>query len=212
MKEYPILFRPELVRKILDGKKTQTRRPVRGVPTCIHLGKWIMDWGLSGVYGDADGRFWLDVQTDVDDCSHTEIKCPFGTVGDVLWVRETWQRLSNGDPESEKTWEGVRDDVFYLADESDFRNKPMSGRWRPSIHMPRWACRLFLEITGVRVERIQDISHRDALAEGVDYDVSEVRGAPIRRFHSAWNKVYPGSWDRNDWVWVVSFKKNEAPQ
>lgn len=211
-RERPILFRPELVRKILGGKKTQTRRPVKPQPDDVkplgHRGS-LVPYRYAEDIKDMPG---VRLQRPID--------CPFGQVGDVLWVRETWLELDReGYRDLRKPRDAmidfvtypVRNGVAYLADsfddsDSDRCRRELGYKWSPSIHMPHWACRLRLEITDVRVERVQDISHRDALAEGVDYDVSEVRGAPIRRFHSAWNAAYPGSWDRNDWVWAITFK------
>ena len=131
MKERPILFSGPMVRAILEGRKTQTRRIVKQVQHWQHCGKDIMEWGLSDCYTEEDGTHWLDIQTDVDDNSHNEIKCPFGQPGDRLWVRETWGKT-------------VEDTICYRADEPG----SIVSRWRPSIHMPRWASRITLEVTG----------------------------------------------------------------
>jgi hypothetical protein len=153
--------------------------------------------------------------------------CPFGEPGDLLWVRETWagelatvaMSVTPGIVEGSK-----RGMVAYRAsfrgDESPF------GRWRPSIHMPKWACRYWLRVTGVRVERVQEITAEDARAEGIEIprcgcevcatgsaicpaDASEF----VLAFASLWDETNgAGAWDRNDWVWVVDFERTEAPR
>lgn len=130
------------------------------------------------------------------------LRCPYGVAGDRLWVRETFALES-------KSYAG--DKVRYRAD-----GKPTSGAWRPSIHMPRWASRITLEITGVRVERLQEISEADAKAEGViptgrrathkwcnGEDVSH-----RRQFADLWDSLHgKGAWEQNPWVWVVEFRR-----
>ena len=139
-KERPIACHQHEVRGILDGRQTMLRRVVKTIPevhkavrTAEHVAG--ATWKLRG-----DNGTWMDVT------------CPFGGPGSVLWVQETWQRLSNGGP-AERDFDGIRDDVFYRADESDPAAVPLSGKWRPSTTMPRWASRLTLELTEVRVER-----------------------------------------------------------
>lgn len=198
-KERTILFRPDMVRKILDGKKTQTRRPLGSLPFSAPsvITPYELDDGRFGFFDDADGVY----------------VCKFGRPGDVLWVRETWGPCEGG--------------FCYLADEGP-EVKPDSGRWKPSIHMPREACRLFLEITDVRVERVQDISEADAIAEGMEPWVECYAAHPLKpqskprfigakhkatcreAFEQAWSATYPGSWERDDWVWVISFRRTDA--
>jgi hypothetical protein len=188
-KERPILFRPELVRKVLEGKKTQTRRPLGvlpfGAPSVI--APHDLDDGRYGFFDDEDG-------------THV---CKFGRPGDVMWVRETFLKRANGAH------------VVYAADMDRVEAAgfgAMYGGWKPSIHMPKEACRLRLEITEVRVERIRDISEADAVAEGVEYSERTGRYIPGScdyaqwSFGILWNAAYPGSWERNDFVWVISFK------
>lgn len=128
-----------------------------------------------------------------------ERACPYGQPGDRLWVRETWAPMTNG--------------FAYGAD--PVWNASPDGKWRPSIHMPRAACRLELEITGVRVERLQDISESDALAEGTPSDLMPIdvsrmpypSSIEAGKYAALWEQINgPGSWDANPWVWVVEFK------
>ncbi len=178
MKERPILFSGPMVRAILAGSKTQTRRVVKGVPSWDHYGRDIMDWGLSGIhqgdFGEMAGtdRWFLDVQTEVDDCNRREIRCPYGAPGDRLWVREAWrlhERFSDVArivyaASQHTSWTEMHED-FPVALAGD--RQPTTG-FKPSIHMPRWASRLTLEIADVRVERLQAISKAEARAEGVE--------------------------------------------
>lgn len=198
-KERPILFSAPMVRAILEGRKTQTRRMVKHV-TSTTLGDCI---------DDVDGLLSrLDIAP-----SNWEV-CPFGTLGDQLYVRETWQHSNHPYGPAD---EGC--DIFYRADYWDDPHgmdgeKSPEGKyreWRPSIHMPRWASRILLEITGVRVERLQDISDADARAEGVspDMDIRWQSGddTPRGMFGELWESINgPGSWDSNPWVWVIEFK------
>lgn len=175
MKERPILFSGPMVRAILEGRKTQTRRRVKGVDDLY--------------VGVEDGKVWqMDEYGDTHD-----VPCPFGVPGDRLWVRETWCR--------------GRAFVFYRADcpgegkpseYTDEWNAPFVDRWHPSIHMPRSASRITLEVVSVRVERLADISDADAKAEGYA-SASEFLGAP-----------WAVSVGPNPWVWVVEFKRVEA--
>lgn len=219
-KERPILFSGPMVCAILDGRKTQTRRVVKGVPSWDHYGRDIMDWGLSGIHQetydphnpiDGTDRWHLDVQTDVDDLSRRVIRCPYGAPGDRLWVREACRAEELSRPPQSRPatrrerrqlgrttvielseFDG-RDGVRYRADNAwgcientpaaadawselyhyRGRGKAGIGNWVASFRMPRWASRITLEITGVRVERLQDISEADALAEGVEPPTTE---------------------------------------
>lgn len=224
-KERPILFRPELVRKILDGKKTQTRRPLGllpfGAPSVITPHE--LDDGRFGFFDDEDG-------------THV---CKFGRPGDALWVREAFYiddiHYLEGSLGSERPVEIIDEQICYRADGECCQQIPECAcaevgkpKWRPSIHMPRWACRLFLEITDVRVERVQDISEADAMAEGMEPWVECYAAHPLKpqskprfigakhkatcreAFEQAWSATYPGSWERNDWVWVISFRRTDA--
>jgi hypothetical protein len=128
-----------------------------------------------------------------------DVKCPYGLPGDRLWVRETWgPRITNGEPDPRQQYVKYRaDDVDDSpCDENDWHE--WEDRWRPSIHMPRWASRITLEVTGVRIERLQDISEADARAEGV---------VDTLAFEELWDSINgSGAWDANPWCWCISFK------
>lgn len=249
MTDRPILFSGPMVRAVLNGAKTQTRRVVKGVPSWEHYGRDIMDWGLSGIhqgdFGELAGtdRWFLDVQTDVDDNSRREIRCPYGAPGDRLWVRETWGMNHYAYERSAipKTRPANLEDRYlaYAATEDDCEIQ-QELRWRPSIHMPRWMSRLTLEVTEVRVERLQDISEADSLAEGIIRENvildahyhggvhTEVTGdrhwpsADTPEDHQGhefasdayaelWGAINgPGSWAANPFVWAISFHRVDA--
>ncbi|WP_211130689.1 hypothetical protein [Serratia surfactantfaciens] len=200
MKESPVIFNGEMVRAILDGRKTQTRRalnwkrqPYTEMAERDDGSLW--PWAEDGELG---GDIWFS--------------CPFGEVGDRLWVRETWQ----GPLVDEEHLDDYRAnaDKFqtpefceYAADGGarpefcDLDDNVRQG-WRPSIHMPRWASRITLEITGVRVERLQDISEADAIAEGGTQHFN------INWFGPLWASIYGvDSWNANPWVWVIAFRR-----
>ena len=224
MTDRPILFSAPMVLALLAGTKTQTRR------TCNHPGlkdlSYIVNCG-DGWWGDEEGDF--------------QARCPYGQPGDRLWVRETSRAHELTDKEAEADTFGVierlglevppcgLDGVVYAADNA-FReienSREASERWMkmnayrgmqgatvPAIHMPRWASRITLEVTGVRVERLQDISEADAMAEGVHYSLLEkIQAGQDRWARHAYKKLWesihgPDSWDLNPWVWVVEFKR-----
>lgn len=204
MKERPILFSGSMVRAILAGTKTQTRR---ALPTMETLGRieypGKRDWrGISRVN-------WLDT---AEGMAAAVRECPHGTVGTKLWVRETWAvpHRYDGHGPSNIPVLGVR--THYAATEE------RGGlRWRPSIHMPRWASRITLEITGVRVERLHDISEADAMAEGVNVHPDHHGKprtsiySPVQAYRDLWESINgQGSWAVNPWVWVISFHRLEA--
>lgn len=207
MKERPIIFSGESVRAILDGRKTQTRRVVQ--PQRF--------WGgeLMALWGGSDGR-WVWNAPDYPDGPEDEITCPYGTIGDRLWVREAFFDHgpigSDGDTPIEAR-------IEYKASIWDRDNGlDGDGGWKPSIHMPRWASRITLEITNIRVERLQDISEADAKAEGVEpvtQPSSRVPGTAAtictatENFAWLWDQIngkkHP--WAENPWVWVVEFRR-----
>lgn len=215
--ERPILFSGEMVRAILAGRKTQTRRVARRL----------------GVYTEA-GRVVDLVPLDPDgDPIDRPVHCPYGAPGDRLWVRETWAAIDErGEAISRRTRhvdQNCGDRLVYRADD-----RVLTEQWRPSIFMPRWASRITLEVTAVRVERLQDITEEDACAEGVEASATtwvrhepngdwELSAEPFdgatperatardvyeRLWHAINGKRAP--WSSNPWVWVVSFRKAVA--
>ncbi|MDE2104927.1 MAG: hypothetical protein KGL39_47255 [Patescibacteria group bacterium] len=194
MKERPILFSAPMVRAILEGRKTQTRRVVK----TKHL-KWLDEIGLNFLDGKWNQR-----------------PLPYGQTGDRLWVRETWfcndYRVQKGpylkpddfDVDSERETGGL----VYLADGLPcWEGEEHEITWKPSIHMPRWASRITLEVTGVRVERLQDISDIDAMAEGAT-QIGDCEGAFVAGFKRIWESINsPSSWAANPWVWVIEFRR-----
>lgn len=169
IKERPILFSGEMVRAILDGRKTQTRRVVKGIA---------LDWLAPDMFTP---RFVASPENDL---------CQYGKVGDRLWVRETFQPYGDG--------------YAYRATPAI----PENHNWKPSIFMPRAASRITLEITNVRVERLNEISDKDAEAEGVEA-WSNSGNSPAWKFQCLWDRIngkkYP--WSSNPWVWVIEFRK-----
>ncbi|ALQ51868.1 hypothetical protein [Nitrosomonas ureae] len=215
IKERPILFSAPMVRAILDNRKTQTRRIIKKVdpdsfPFCES-------------FDEANGLPVIIFSDDIDDnvICRILVSCKYGKPGDRLWVRETW-RYSNWAPFSRNV---ALVQIQYQSDDAKIEH--MVGGfsydyhiyYRPSIHMPRWASRILLEITNVRVERLQDISEDDAIAEGCEpYGVrtpdtpmapSEFEGhSAIQDFSCLWESINgQGSWDLNPWVWVLEFKR-----
>lgn len=225
IKEKPILFSAPMVRAILDGRKTQTRRIIKPQPQYEILGNF---------------PCWNDPQT------NKRIVCPYGHTGDQLWVRETlaaesyaakgWNAISYKADDDEvcveapEGWSPPRNNITTHRESGD--NIPQGGfdyytAIVPSIFMPRWASRITLEITGVRVERLNDISEADAVAEGIAYDHSEdglfyyVKGLmretaidsrehrpAIQCYAKLWGHINgAGSWDLNPWVWCIEFKR-----
>ena len=195
MKERPILFSGSMVRAILEGRKTQTRRVIRFQPD------------EDGLAFDLIKRGWFDT-------SGREYKCPYGQPGDRLWVRESWAKAIHGcGVELLERWEPGKEGPFGVgAIYAATPHKGYSvGKWKPSIHMPRWASRITLDVTGVRVERLQDIRNKDAEAEGVEpwssnaLDFDQYQNS----FQHLWESINgPESWEANPWVWVVEFKRD----
>ena len=197
-----------MVRAILDGRKTQTRRIVKPQP--LHVTPFMT--GQLGGEKTPTGEFGLHLNNDRVIEKH--VRCPYGQPGDRLWVREACYVESIG------TANGYGRHILYRATDQD---APVS-KWTPSIHMPRWASRITLEVESVRVERLQDISEEDAIAEGIecweergvddaqDYYRDYITGGhcynPIASYRSLWESINgPGSWEANPWVWVITFKR-----
>lgn len=199
MKERPILFNADMVNAILDGRKTQTRRIVKPTKDRNGSGCQLAPCEIAGEVNGGDYAL-----------------CPYGQPGDRLWVRENFLYLMHGDV--------TAGDIKYCAsiDSRSAAGSKNPGYWwrkRPSIHMPRWASRITLEIVSVRVERLKQISERDALQEGIglvladnwpDPKAMSEAVAKSRRagFKLLWESINGSdSWDTNPWVWVVEFRR-----
>ncbi len=199
MKERPILFSAPMVRALLDGTKTQTRRALKSTA---------LEW-ISTPIG-FDPQFIADAENRL---------CPYGQPGDRLWVREAFCPIYPQDPTYnggnpiEYDYAATYTHGYRLGDSLGIKKK-----WKPSIHMPREASRITLEIASVRIERLHEISDSDALAEGIeandngryacDFDDGKVECMlPVTGYASLWISLNGGdSWAANPWVWVVEFK------
>jgi uncharacterized protein YqfB (UPF0267 family) len=243
--ERPILFSTPMVQAILAGKKTMTRRVIKQKYDNTHI-EWKTDkYGtqLVEIQNDVEGETFgknPDGTTWHKLLGYRPLQCPYGKPGDILWVRETWGNYSADDPESNAVYNLYRADYpqdakgyWYEPEHINFCDFP---RWRPSIHMPRTACRIRLKITDVRAERLQKITEEDARAEGIDEQeiikawnsiykhkggfkekISEnlvklfgTNSHIVYVFKSLWNNInYERGygWDTNPWVWVVVFEK-----
>lgn len=220
VKERPILFSGEMVRAILDGRKTQTRRIVKPQPELSETGGF--------VHVDRKGKRWATgLGSDfAGTCRNFVASVSPFKVGQRLWVRETWQC---------EDCEGVTPrniepstPVAYSATATPEDRRDIS--WQPSIFMPRWASRITLEITEVRVQRLQEISRDDSFREGVEHvnpyethpelpngmpacfrnyqDGGWFAADPIASFRSLWKSINgPDSWNANPWVWAITFRK-----
>jgi hypothetical protein len=199
MTERGILFSAPMVRALLAGTKTQTRRALRVQPLDV-----------LPMEGDKADREWVGLMERQPKPAGTVFRCKFGVPGDRLWVRETWAQPTTLDPGP----------TFYRADypacAAGFTNLPPVDEitWKPSIHMFRKDSRILLEITDVRVERLQDISEADAAAEGWSRrhevsDDSQVHADAARDWYMyLWEQINgAGSWATNPWVWVVEFRR-----
>jgi hypothetical protein len=196
VKERPILFSAPMVRALLEGRKTQTRRVVKFRVTGPNPPQTLDFY---------DGDKWKGTCHE-DGRSGNALKlCPYGVPGDRLWVRETWSMAKSCNVH----------EPFYRADgEASGRQTTLSyhereARWRPSIFMPRWASRITLEVTDVRVERLQEISEADALAEGAKQHQDKDPDYGYAGWYRAlWESINgPDSWAANPWVWVIEIKR-----
>lgn len=227
MTERGMIFNGEMVRAIIDGRKTQTRRIIKGTDGAV---KFCKEWDINGeeifvVLGEKDHTGMNPVLG--------AISCPFGGIGDRIWVRETWSDVNlEGIPAVAYRADG---DVYSLMDDESFLDEDgafnydeprvtkyhfaawysdliggIEGDWRPSIHMPRWASRILLEITDIRVERLASVSDEDAGKEGYPADPSPF-GGPMDKwlwFRQLWDGIYQKhSFKHNPWVWVIEFKR-----
>lgn len=259
-KFHPIFFNSEMVEALLNDAKTQTRRKFKeDFKDCSESHKlytqteWKNDPLTFSKDGLRHGRAYCSICGNGVKISNDffGLKCPYGEIGDIMWVRETWQAVylvydyESGlcdeiieEPDVKKVSKYVSENHWYKGI-YDFVYKANSGfeeqfedrgfRWRPSIHMPKAACRIFLEITDIRVERLQDISEEDAVKEGVpsfDEDLTieqrfnnynnpsnRVYGSKKLGFKWFWQELYGiESFNENPWVWVIDFKKVDRPK
>jgi len=229
VKERPIIFSGEMVKAILNGKKTMTRQVVKTQPRdeCTEI-------ATSACFGHVEYRSTSeDRQTQ---SILAKIKCPYGKIGDRLWVRETHHVVGGiADYEIEEIKQGLQDVKNFVSYKTDGYGNPCDGGWTTPMFMPRWASRILLEIIDIRVERLQDISEADALKEGIrnynfemedspdtyvgythlqkDDGKSTLYKTPAIAFERLWDtlnakKGYP--WSSNPWVWAIEFKVIEV--
>ena len=213
VKEHPILFSTEMVRAILDGRKTQTRRSVQPQPLRV--------WG-SGVFSLAHPEYVSAHVQLPGQREYVWLRCPYGKPGDRLWVRES-HTFADTDWEN---WVEVhyrdgtisRRAVPLVAAEKVaqwIEDREVDGdgdNWRPSIHMPRWACRVVLDVTRVCIQSLHEITLSDAIAEGFEAGPLD---RPASQFVRIWNEINDKrqgcDWGSNPWVWVVEFQKTVWP-
>jgi hypothetical protein len=205
MMERPILFSAPMVRAILDGTKTQTRRVVKGAPeNWAPMQPEVFSPTVVDRHGDEQPG--PDAYGAGNDDGSDWIRCPYGQPGDTLWVRETWAR------DDEDGALMYRADVGCDTDADAWEQGRLEGvpryRWRPSIHMPRAASRIALGVAGVRVERLHQISRGDAMAEGCPFQNMARGEDPRVWYEDLWCDLNGAdSWSANPWVWVVEFRK-----
>lgn len=226
MTERPIICNGDMVRAILRGEKTQTRRPVKPQPAtgCIYSINGAHNAALHLTDAGCQVRYILPTGRSKDHL----LLCPFGHPGDRLWVRETWRLADpDGDDATSKDVYGpyapfvggngsrkICWRVIYRATSPESHPKYGKALWTPSIHMPRWASRITLEITDINAERVQDITEEEAIKEGVVDPIMGTYGVnPITIFRDLWDALYarqPGLlWKKNPWVWVIAFRRVE---
>lgn len=212
MKERGMIFNGEMVRAILDGRKTQTRRPIKWKQT-----------RFTEIGEREDGSKWPWSEDAEHACDFWH-PCPFGAVGDRIWVRETFCTIDDTQYGGGKWVDYRATPKFEASHPAGWDCAPNDAealKWRPSIHMPRWASRILLEITDVRVERLNAISQEDAQAEGMEltgwrptYSDPDSGGevlTPYDNFAQLWESIYgEESWKANPWVWVIEFKRVEG--
>jgi hypothetical protein len=202
MKERPILFSTPMVKVILDGRKTMTRRVIKPQFKILHA-----------LYPDGS----IDTER-IFRKSDWRIHCPYGQVGDRLWIRETFApcQMLSGKTNITYKADGGKPPLYLMAD-----GKEIPCHWKPSIFMPRWASRITLEITNIRVEKLKEITHDDAVLEGCYYNFNLNKGltcklhpevcdtATVHCFANLWDSINAKrgySWESNPWVWVISYR------
>ena len=208
VKERPILFSGKMVRAILDDEKTQTRRVIDRMTGFKTKGFDRSDTNGYDWHFRCQRGMWQDMD-------HAEVisRCPYGQVGERLWVREshafvdaTCGLVTNPNVTSKVSPFGSKHEHMACVYRQEQFRMDFNGPWKPSIHMPRWASRITLEITGVRIERLTDISPADCVAEGIRRNDPE--GSPRLGFAKLWESINgEGSWDADPWLWVVEFAR-----
>ena len=233
MKQIPILFSTPMVQAIMDGRKTMTRRTKGLEVTNDRLAGQQAQWHHINQFAEHIIR----VQVDGGSYLFNAGKCPYGKPGDVLWVRETclWVMKDH----AHDLLEGNRDGIQWVYKASqgedwiEYAKEKYGYKWKPSIHMPKDAARIWLRITSVRVERLQDISEEDCIREGIDKSVGDLAGRymkygvpdtapfyarfpflqPRDSFKSLWEYINgEDSWQTNPFVWVIEFEQIEKPE
>ncbi|WP_409311437.1 hypothetical protein [Pectobacterium sp. B1J-3] len=216
MKERGIIFNGEMVRSIIDGSKTQTRRAVTFKPrekglnlnfTGLQLGHYCTGVPSSGYVLRSRGGMgcW-------NDRTHPA-KCPYGEVGDRLWVREAFRVMGKATDVARLMYKASERNSFTESTRTvpvDVCTKQSSQKWTPSIHMPRWASRITLEITDVRVERLKHIPRDGIISEGYPAERATDGGEydPFLWYRDLWESIYgEGSWQANPWCWVIEFRR-----
>ncbi len=233
MKDHPILFNGEMVNAIRDGRKTQTRRVIRD--DCLQA---VQFDEISSIMNTPprykNGRWGYELQSAVDDTDWYNLKCPYGVPGDLLWVRETlirWcESLSLDYPYYAADKTPVVQNKYANVYEGIRLSWLWNGNTRSSIYMPKWACRLWLRVKSVRVERVQEITGEDCIEEGaadgtgLNMRLSTSDNTPFHMqrlelarndFRDLWdsiNKDRGFGWDVNPWVWVVEFEKEQCDE
>ncbi len=189
MSEKPILMNTEMVQMTLKDLKTQTRRVIKPQPVCDLEGAYFDSYN-----GGPQWNWWLPDGRLCND--HDIIKCPYGKPGDELWVRETW-RIYHGTTSAQIYYKASADNTGIQVDFGYAQMLKINPRWRPSIHMPRWASRIQLRITDIRVERIQDITEEDAIEEGL---TAITKDGSLYKYGIPDNDGLPGT-DNHGWPW-----------
>jgi hypothetical protein len=210
VKARPILMSAPMVRAILAGTKSQTRRVVKPQPWASCVIEEGMDGEPHFVYSALSGH---GPGYDVEE-TRTPCRFPYGQPGDRLWVREAWRACRDLDATPPRDI-APGSSIEYEATKRSYAEIGLTGKLRPGMFMPRWASRITLEVTGVRVEKLQSISEADCAKEGAPFSYSGFapEDAPDWRgwYRDLWESINgPGSWDANPWVWCVGFKRLEA--
>jgi hypothetical protein len=217
MKEHPILFSTKMIQAILEGKKNQTRRVIKS-PRNKEVYGFRINMNMDG-----SCKYPVAINEEERSLEGTiNMKCPYGKIDDILWVRETWQHTKclNLSPDDENYG------YIYRASENgrEFENNMEEWIWKPSIFMPKEACRIKLKIKNIRVERLQDISEDDSINEGIQKHEDAYRTnfrqpeaksyldgytwTAQESYKTLWDKINGiGSWNKNPWVWVINFEK-----